>query len=157
MVPYGIWTEVSVDGRVLDGESEAELHRSIHRDATDPSREVVVTTSLQWPTANRRHIAIDTVKRIWRVTRPVAARAVDTVRPDLLPATGRLSLQTALAGLGFEHLPPVLIAPLVVDELAEIDEYCRVMTPPTGGLMVRLEDDDGLCHCSLWVTIGRSH
>jgi hypothetical protein len=46
MVPYGIWTEVRVDGHVLEGESEPELHRSVHLASDDPSREVVLTTSL---------------------------------------------------------------------------------------------------------------
>lgn len=96
-VPTGIHALDTIEPQISD------LQQYPHEVATTGD-EVYVHTRIVWPTPNARQVAIDTVKRIWQASKPVAARAVDELRAELLPAGPAVTLEQVVGALGIRHL-----------------------------------------------------
>lgn len=111
-----VWPDGPTPGPVLieeafDLRSGDRTDRTFtHRDG----RSVVIDVRILWASANARAIAIDTVKRLYSVSKPVAARIVDEARFDLID-TNSPSVAEVVGSVALGHQDPAVVASLAID------------------------------------------
>jgi hypothetical protein len=151
-LPYGLWVEAHRDGNEMElvGDLDA-LSPFRYRDATG---DVVIDTKLVW-SPHLRSAAIDACKRIWQVTKPVAARLVDTGRGSVLGADAKgakTSPQGVIGGIACGHQVIDAVVPFVHDELLALlpDGHVRVIWPERMTLMASVRLPDGHRISGMW-------
>ena len=111
-----VWPDGPTPGPVLIEEAfdlvsgDRSARTFAHRDG----RAVVIDLRLVWASANTRTIAIDTVKRLYSVSKPVAARIVDEARFDLID-TDSPSVAEVVGTVALGHQDPAVVASLAID------------------------------------------
>ncbi|AXV10181.1 hypothetical protein DVS28_b0441 (plasmid) [Euzebya pacifica] len=111
-----VWPDTPTPGPVLI-EEQFDLrsgHPSVRTFTHRDGRTVLIDVRLVWASPNMRTIAIDTVKRIHSVSKPVAARIVDEARFDLIDTT-EPSVAEVVGSIALGHMDPAVVASLAVD------------------------------------------
>lgn len=110
-----VWPDTDTPGEdLLDGRGTADDLVGGRTYTLDDGRTVRVDVRVVWPAPNLRAVAIDVVKRLYGVSKPVAARVVDEARFDLIDIRDP-SPAEAVGSVAVGHQDPAVVAALAVD------------------------------------------